>query len=254
MLLREMPLDYSFCCSRATITKGSARSSYSIDRPVEPLRLNGLTTIDARYSSGTFDLICSCIRSADELRNWVPRPSSGNGSSSLPTESPSLIATSPIFKRCDAVRSVRPKFIAHEHDSRAGIEMKEYGLIIIGSGAGMNIVDLPLQRGERVAVVEEGPLGGTCLNRGCIPSKVLIHVADVVREAEAAAPIGVRLKLEGVDYKLVKKRMWDIVLNGRHEMEEGAKHAHGLDLYATSGASCPTTRCRSGTRPSRHPR
>ena len=104
MLLREMPLDYSFRCSRATITKGSARSSYSIERPVEPLRLNCLTTIDARYSSGTFDLICSCIRSADELRNWVPRPSSGNGSSSLPMESPSLIATSPYSN--DAPRTI----------------------------------------------------------------------------------------------------------------------------------------------------
>jgi len=114
--------------------------------------------------------------------------------------------------------------------------MKEYGLIIVGSGAGMNIVDLPLQRGERVAVVEEGPLGGTCLNRGCIPSKVLIHVADVIREAEAAATVGVRLRLEGVDYKLVKKRMWDIVLNGRHEMEQGVKRAHGLDLYPVIGS------------------
>ncbi|MGD9962716.1 MAG: dihydrolipoyl dehydrogenase [Thermoplasmata archaeon] len=114
--------------------------------------------------------------------------------------------------------------------------MKEYGLIVIGSGAGMNLVDLPLQRGERVAVVEEGPLGGTCLNRGCIPSKVLIHAADVIREAEAAAQVGVRLKLEGVDYKLVKKRMWDIVLNGRREMEEGVRHAHGLDLYPVVGS------------------
>ncbi len=114
--------------------------------------------------------------------------------------------------------------------------MKEYGLIIIGSGAGMNIVDLPLRKGERVAVVEEGPLGGTCLNRGCIPSKVLIHVADVVREAEAAAQIGVALRLEGVDFKTIKKRMWDIVLNGRHEMEQGVKHAHGLDLYPVIGS------------------
>lgn len=114
--------------------------------------------------------------------------------------------------------------------------MKEYGLIVIGSGAGMNLVDLPLQKGEKVAVVEEGPLGGTCLNRGCIPSKVLIHVADVIREAEAAAPIGVRLRLEGVDFKTIKKRMWDIVLSGRHEMEEGVKHVHGLDLYATVGS------------------
>ncbi len=114
--------------------------------------------------------------------------------------------------------------------------MKEYGLIVIGSGAGMNLVDLPLQRGERVAVVEEGPMGGTCLNRGCIPSKVLIHAADVIREAEAAAPIGVRLRLEGVDFKTLKRRMWDIVLSGRREMEDGTKRVQGLDLYPVRGS------------------
>jgi dihydrolipoamide dehydrogenase len=114
--------------------------------------------------------------------------------------------------------------------------MKEYGLIVIGSGAGMNIVDLPLQRGERVAVVEEGPLGGTCLNRGCIPSKVLVHVADVIREAEAAAAAGVHMEVAKVDYPLIKRRMWDIVLSGRREMEEGAKHTQGLDLYPVRGS------------------
>ncbi len=95
MLLREAPPDYSVGCSSATITNGSARSSYSTDRPDEPRLLNGLTTIEDRYSSGTFDLICSCMRSAEELRNWVPRPSSGIGSSSLPTWSPLLIVSSP---------------------------------------------------------------------------------------------------------------------------------------------------------------
>ena len=114
--------------------------------------------------------------------------------------------------------------------------MREYGLIVIGSGAGMNVVDLPLQKGERVALVEEGPLGGTCLNRGCIPSKVLVHVADVIREAEAAAPIGVRLRLEGVDFKLIKKRMWDIVLTGRRDLEEGARRTRDLDLYSMVGS------------------
>ncbi len=114
--------------------------------------------------------------------------------------------------------------------------MKEYGLIVIGSGAGMNVVDPALQRGLRVAVVEEGPLGGTCLNRGCIPSKVLIHVADVIQEARRASAIGVDLRLEKVDFGLIKKRMWDIVLNGRHEMEEGVGHAPGIDLYKGVGS------------------
>lgn len=113
--------------------------------------------------------------------------------------------------------------------------MKEYGLIVIGSGAGMNVVDAALQRGFKVAIVEEGPLGGTCLNRGCIPSKVLIHAADVIREAQEAARIGVDLKLELVDFALLKKRMWDIVLTGRHEMEQGVRAVPGLDLYAKVG-------------------
>jgi mycothione reductase len=114
--------------------------------------------------------------------------------------------------------------------------MKEYGLIVVGSGAGMNVIDTALALGHRVALVEEGPIGGTCLNRGCIPSKVLIHAADVIREAEDAARIGVRLKLEGVDYHALKKRMWDLVLGDRHEMENGIRQTRELDLYPLIGS------------------
>ena len=114
--------------------------------------------------------------------------------------------------------------------------MKEYGLIVVGSGAGMNVVGSALERGLRVAVVEEGPLGGTCLNRGCIPSKVLIHAADVIREAETASKIGVSFDPAKVDYPLLKKRMWDIVLRGRHEMERGVKASKDIDLFATVGS------------------
>lgn len=114
--------------------------------------------------------------------------------------------------------------------------MKEYGLIVVGSGAGMNVVDSALQRGLKVAVVEEGPLGGTCLNRGCIPSKVLIHAADVIREAEASSAIGIGFAPAKVDYARLKKRMWDIVLNGRREMEHGFKATKDLDLYSAVGS------------------
>lgn len=113
--------------------------------------------------------------------------------------------------------------------------MKEYGLIVVGTGAGMNVVDSALERGLKVAIVEEGPVGGTCLNRGCIPSKVLVHVADVIREAEDAARTGVSLKVESVDYKRIKERMWDIVLTGRREMEVGLKQVKDIDFYNMVG-------------------
>jgi mycothione reductase len=116
-----------------------------------------------------------------------------------------------------------------------GCEMKEYGLIVIGSGAGLNIVDPALGQGLKVALVEEGPLGGTCLNRGCIPSKMLIHAADAIREAEDAAAMGVSLRLAGVNYALLKKRMWEIVLSGREEIERAVKGSKDIDLYPVVG-------------------
>lgn len=58
--------------------------------------------------------------------------------------------------------------------------MKEYDCIVIGAGGGSKIAIPAAARGLKTAFIEKGPLGGTCLNRGCIPSKILIHPADVV--------------------------------------------------------------------------
>jgi mycothione reductase len=132
--------------------------------------------------------------------------------------------------------------------------MKEYGLIVIGSGAGMNVIDAALALGHKVALVEEGPIGGTCLNRGCIPSKVLIHAADAIREAEEAARIGVHLKLDKVDYATLKKRMWDIVLTGRHEMEYAIKQTPGLDLYPVIGGFVSDYTMQAGSETIKAPR
>jgi len=55
--------------------------------------------------------------------------------------------------------------------------MKEYDVIVIGSGCGMNIADEALTHSLSVALVDKGPLGGTCANLGCIPSKMLIFAA-----------------------------------------------------------------------------
>ncbi len=114
--------------------------------------------------------------------------------------------------------------------------MKEYGMILIGTGAGMNVVDTALAKGLTVAIVEEGPIGGTCLNRGCIPSKILIHCADVIREAEAAVDIGVHMRLDGVDFPAIKKRMWDLILGDRQGMEEAIRQTKEIGLYPVIGS------------------
>jgi len=65
--------------------------------------------------------------------------------------------------------------------------MRMFDLVVIGSGAGLLVLEEGLKRGLSCALIERDNIGGTCLNRGCIPSKVLIEPADLIREAERAA-------------------------------------------------------------------
>lgn len=65
--------------------------------------------------------------------------------------------------------------------------MKKFDIVVIGSGGGAKIASPAVGLGYNVAMIESGPLGGTCLNRGCIPSKMLIypaHVASMIRDSK----------------------------------------------------------------------
>lgn len=64
--------------------------------------------------------------------------------------------------------------------------MKKFDIIVIGSGGGAKITSPAASMGLKVAVIEKDKLGGTCLNRGCIPSKMLIHPADVAQTIKTA--------------------------------------------------------------------
>lgn len=113
--------------------------------------------------------------------------------------------------------------------------MKEYDLIVIGSGAGMNIASNAIEKGLKVAVIEHGPLGGTCLNNGCIPSKVLLYPADVIRKLGDASAIGVEARVHKVDFARIMRRMRDYVDEGRREMEQGVAATKELALYHETG-------------------
>jgi len=112
--------------------------------------------------------------------------------------------------------------------------MKEYDLIVIGSGAGLNIVSRARRRDMRVALVENGPMGGTCLNRGCIPSKILVTPAELIRAMADAKRIGIHAKLERADFQVVRKRMWDLIAPDRDGILESVQGDDGLDFYPTT--------------------
>ena len=72
--------------------------------------------------------------------------------------------------------------------------MSDYQLIVIGAGPGGYTAALQAaKRGLRTAVVERREVGGTCLNRGCIPTKTLLHASQVYFDAKNSAPIGVHV-------------------------------------------------------------
>lgn len=123
-----------------------------------------------------------------------------------------------------------------DHIKRPGGAAKRFDLIVVGSGAGMNVAARAVNQGMHVAVVDGGPLGGTCLNRGCIPSKVMLYPADVIRMAQEAQAIGVHVRIEKVEFDRIMKRVWEIVLDGRHEMEHGVAHSKQLAFFNTHGS------------------
>lgn len=86
--------------------------------------------------------------------------------------------------------------------------MKKYDVIIIGTGAANIVLDAALQQGLSCAVIEKGKFGGTCLTRGCIPTKVLATAADYIREIQDLPKIGIEVEPAKMNWDLISSRVW----------------------------------------------
>jgi mycothione reductase len=85
--------------------------------------------------------------------------------------------------------------------------VQQFDLMIVGAGSG-NTIPGPDHAGWRIAIIEKDTFGGTCLNRGCIPSKMLIHTADVAETIHTAAPFGITARIERLDWDRLTGRVW----------------------------------------------
>ncbi|ROO85653.1 dihydrolipoamide dehydrogenase [Actinocorallia herbida] len=80
-----------------------------------------------------------------------------------------------------------------------------FDVVVVGGGSGGYATALrAAQLGLEVALIEKGELGGTCLHQGCIPTKALLHVAEVADQAREGAAIGVRGTVDGIDMAAVR--------------------------------------------------
>ncbi len=89
---------------------------------------------------------------------------------------------------------------------------QQYDLVILGGGSGGYACALrAAELGLSVTLIEEAELGGTCLHRGCIPTKALLHSAEVADTARESANFGVNATLDGIDMPAVLKYKDDVV-------------------------------------------
>ncbi|MFN2519143.1 MAG: mycothione reductase [Jatrophihabitantaceae bacterium] len=114
--------------------------------------------------------------------------------------------------------------------------MAHFDLAIIGSGSGNSLVG-PDFDDWQVAVIEESTFGGTCLNVGCIPTKMYVYAADVAQAAQHSARLGVDIALNGVRWADIRERVFGridpISASGREYRAQGSTNTTLIEAHAS---------------------
>ena len=109
--------------------------------------------------------------------------------------------------------------------------MQKYDLIVIGAGSGLDIANAAAQKGLTVALIEKDKLGGTCLNRGCIPSKLLIHSSDVIQTINRASLFGIKIDGISIDYQKIVNRVNRITDSDSEEIKNELQQSENPILF-----------------------
>ncbi len=111
--------------------------------------------------------------------------------------------------------------------------MKEYDLIVIGTGSGMNYVSSIKETFPdfKIAVIDKDEPGGICLTRGCIPSKLLLYPAELVRTIEIAGRFGIDVQIRNIDFNSIMKRMNTMISQDISMIRKGLFQSPEFDFY-----------------------
>lgn len=85
--------------------------------------------------------------------------------------------------------------------------MPHHDLLILGGGSGNSVIG-PEHDHWDIAIAEPWAFGGTCMNRGCIPSKMLVYPADVALAARQGARLGLRTSADRADWPTIRDRIF----------------------------------------------
>ena len=107
-------------------------------------------------------------------------------------------------------------------------------MIAIGSGSAMSIVNAVIRRvpEKKVAVIDKDDPGGICLTRGCIPSKILLYPAELVRTVQKVGKFGLELDFKDVDFEGVMERMRKLIDEDIKSIRHGLSSSDKIDYYS----------------------
>ena len=109
-------------------------------------------------------------------------------------------------------------------------------MIIIGTGSGMSLVPPYLEShpGAKIAVIDKDPPGGICLTKGCIPTKMLVYPAEVLRQLEEVSDLGIEVSVQNVDFKKIMQRMHQAVDPEVDAIRRNLMAATDVDFFPNS--------------------
>jgi len=108
-----------------------------------------------------------------------------------------------------------------------------YDLIVIGSGSATNLIEPIIEDNPkvRIAIIDKDEPGGICLTRGCIPSKILLYPAELVRLIEEARELGVEAEIKQIDFQKIMERMRNLIGRDIESIRQGLSHSENIDYY-----------------------
>jgi len=109
--------------------------------------------------------------------------------------------------------------------------LQKFDLIVIGTGSGLDVANAAYQHGFRVAIIEKARMGGTCLNNGCIPSKLLIHSADVAETIKRANLFGIKVHGYDIEFEKIVQRVNGITDSDSDEIKNSFEGVDNPKLF-----------------------
>src|SRR5882757_6255183 len=177
------------------------------------------------------------------------RPACSSGDSAAPPLSPSLPLTIPAApSRCPSQRRVSPPVwrvprweqaqstSGQENnvaDNTTGVDTVD--VVVLGGGSGGYAAALrAAELSKSVVLIEKDKVGGTCLHRGCIPTKALLHAGEIADQARESSQFGVNATFEGIDMAGVHKYK-DGVVGKNYKGLVGLVKSRGIEIVEGSG-------------------